>query len=409
MSAFKYSSATDKLAIHGGTPVRTEKMPARHALGESEMALLMECINYYREKGEDPGYQSVYEDKYCEEFAAFHGGGYADGVSCGTAGVFVGLRALNLPPKSEVLISPVTDSGPLGAIILQGFTPVVVDAAPNSLNAGVEQMLERITPRTSAFVAIHAGGEPLEIDRIVEEAHKRGVKVLEDCSQAPGAVWKGKRVGAFGDIAAFSTMYRKTLAAGGSSGILYTTDHDLYQQAQGHEDRGKPVWRKHELDLRNPGFAAFPAINFNTDEIRCAIGLASLRRLQESIDDRMAFTRALVQRVKKECAVVSPYNFHDGFSPFYFPMFVDTDKITCTKTQFAEAVAAEGIGLGAHYGCLVSTWPWADPYMSDTFKTVNALSTRDRSFNLYLNECYGPKEVDDCIAAFLKVERHFKK
>ncbi|MFN8391625.1 MAG: DegT/DnrJ/EryC1/StrS family aminotransferase [Bdellovibrionota bacterium] len=399
----------EKLAIHGGTPVRSTKMPARFAFGPDEEAMLMECIRFYRERGEDPGYQSFYEDKYCDEFARYQGGGYADGVSCGTAGVFVGLRALDLPPGSEVIISPVTDSGPLGAIILQGFVPVVADAAVNSFNMGVEQFLARITPRTSALVAIHAGGEPLEIDRIVEEAHKRGIKVLEDCSQATGGSWKGKKVGTFGDIAAFSTMYRKNLAAGGSSGILYTTDHDLYQKAQGHADRGKPVWKRHELDLRNPGYAAFPALNFNTDEFRCAVGLASLRRLDECNEKRKAFLRRLLPRMKEECSSLTPFNFHEGFSPFYFPILVDESQLTCTKLDFARAVAAEGIGLGDHYGCLVSTWPWAQEYLSDDFVTVNAISARDRSFNLYVNECYGEQEVEDCIAAFSKVERHYSR
>jgi perosamine synthetase len=405
MSLSAKSAST--LAIHGGSPVRSSKFPARFAVGESEVQMLMECLEYYRNKGEDPGYEGIYEERYCAEFVEFQGGGYADGVSCGTAGVWVGLRALDLPKGSEVMISPVTDSGPLAAIILQGFVPVVVDAKPDSLNIGVDQFLERVTSRTSALVAIHAGGEPLEIDRIVAEAHKRGIKVLEDCSQAPGAMCNGKRVGMHGDIAATSTMYRKSLAAGGSSGLVHAIDHATYRKAQQHADRGKPVWRKHELDLRNPAFADFPALNFNTDEIRCAIGLASLRRLQACIDGRKNFVRDLVARMKNECQVVSPYNFHEGFSPFYFPIFVDESKISCSKIEFAEAVLAEGIGLGTHYGCLVSTWPWAEEYLSDGFKTTNAISTRDRSFNLYVNECYGPQEVDDCIKAFCKVERHF--
>lgn len=400
--------ATKTLAIRGGLPIRTTKMPARLAMGEMERSLLLECLDFYRERGEDPGYQSHYEKLYCSEFSAFQGGGYADGVSCGTAGVFVGLRALDLPPGSEVIISPVTDSGPLAAIILQGLVPVVADAAPNSLNMGVAEFLARVTPKTSAVVAIHAAGEPLEIDRLVTEAHRLGVKVLEDCSQAPGATWKGKKVGVEGDIAAFSTMYRKTLAAGGSSGLVYTMNHDLHHKALSHADRGKPVWKQHELDLRNPAFASFPAINFNTDEIRCAIGLASLRRLQDSIDKRMQFVQALIAKMKGACSVLFPYNFHSGFSPFYFPIFVDTDRISCSKVEFAEAIAAEGIGLGSHYGCLVSTWPWAQEHLSDDFVTTNAISTRDRSFNLYVNECYGPQEVEDCIAAFIKVEEHFR-
>jgi perosamine synthetase len=397
------------LAIKGGAPVRTKKMPARFALAEGEISLLMEAINYYKAKGEDPGYQGIYEERYCNEFCEYMGGGYADGVSCGTAGIWIGLKAFDLEPGAEVLISPVTDSGPLSAIILQGLKPVVIDAAPKSFNIGVEEFLARITPRTRAAVIIHAAGEPVEIDRIVEEAHKRNILVLEDCSQAPGAHWKGTKVGAFGDYAAYSTMYRKNLAAGGSSGIVYSKNFDLYRKGQSHADRGKPVWKSAELDLRNPAHAFFPALNFNTDEIRCAIGLASLRRLQDCIDKRLLFLEQLIAGMKERCQVLTPYKFHKGFSPFYFPIYVDTNKISCTKIEFAEALLAEGIGLGTHYGCLISTWPWAQPYLSDDFVTKNAIEMANTSFNLYVNEQYGEEEVRDTLEAMSKVEAHFLK
>lgn len=402
------STKTETLAIHGGEPVRKTKMPSRRAFGPAEMHELMSAIEYYQARDEDPPYQGVFEERLCNEFSEFMGGGYTDGVSSGTSGIFVGLRALDLPAGSEVIISPVTDSGPLGCIILNGFKPVVADAAPNSFNIGVEEFLDRVTPRTSALLAIHAAGEPLQIDKIVEEAHKRGIKVLEDCSQATGALCKGKRVGAYGDIAAFSTMYRKNLTCGASSGLVYTTDHELFRKAQSHADRGKPVWRK-DLDLRNPGYAFFPGLNFNTDDLSCAIGIASLRRLEETIDKRLNFLREVVRRLPEESNVCRPYAFSEGFSPFYFPIFVDTSKVKCTKIEFAEAVAAEGIGLGTHYGCLVSTWEWAQPYLSDEFITKNAISARDRSFNLYVNEQYGKQEVEDVLAAIVKVERYYMK
>jgi perosamine synthetase len=400
---------SESLAIHGGSPVRTERMPPRYALGPDEIAELHKAIDFYKDQGEDPPYQGPYERKFCDAFSAYQGGGYTDAVSAGTAGIYVGLKALQLPEGSDVMISPVTDSGPLNCIIEQGLMPVVVDSAPDSYNVGLQQFIERITPNTSAFVIIHAGGEPVpEIAEIAAEAKKRGIKLLEDCAQAIGAEINGQKTGRFGDIAAFSTMYRKNLAAGASSGLVYALDKEIYDLALSYADRGKPVWRS-DVDLRDPGHAFFPALNWNSDDLSCAIGLASLRRLDDTNAGRHYFLRQLVERLETESQVCSPYAYHDGFAPFYFPVFVDIDAIACSKIEFADAVASEGIGLGNVYGCLVSTWKWAQSYLSDDFVTENALHTRDTCFHLYLNENYGTQEVDDVIAAIRKVETHFAK
>ncbi|WP_027186545.1 DegT/DnrJ/EryC1/StrS family aminotransferase [Desulfovibrio inopinatus] len=392
----------EKLAIHGGEKVRKTPMPPRKAFGQAERALLQEAIDYYVSRDEDPPYQGHYEQKFCDAFSQYMGGGFTDAVASGTASVYIALAALNLPKGSEVIISPVTDSGPLNCIIMQGYIPVVADSAPGSYNMGVDQFLDRLTSKTSAILAVHSAGEPLEIDRLVKEAHKHGVKVLEDCSQCPGGRWNGQLVGTVGDIAAFSTMYRKTLTAGASGGLVWSPDLDTYRLALGHADRGKPSWRT-DLDLRNPGHALFPALNMNTDELSCAIGLASLARLDQCVADRVAFVSRFIEALG-ESRVCSPYPFHDGFSPFYYPVMVDSEKITCTKTEFALAVRAEGIGLGEHYGCLVSTWEFAQQYLSDDFDTPNARHVRDNSFNLYVNERYGEQEVEDIIQAIRKVE-----
>ncbi len=399
---------TDILAIYGGQPVRKKKMPWRQAFGRDEVASLMEVIEYYQNREQDPPYQGCFEQKFCKNFSEFLGGGYADAVASGTAAVYVALAALEVPKKSEVIISPATDSGPLNSIIFQGFVPVVADSKPNSYNMGVEQFLDRITPNTKAVLAVHLGGEPLEIDQIVSEAHKRGILVLEDCCQAPGAVWKDKKVGTFGDVAAFSTMYRKTLTTGGSGGIVYTKDLETYKRVVGHADRGKPNW-KHDFVYKDPTQALFPALNFNTDELSCAVGLASLKRLQDSIDKRVAFVSRLIELLNSESQVCKPYSFHKGFSPFFFPIFVNTNKITCSKIAFAEALAAEGVELNTNYGCIISAWHWAVPYLSDDFIAINALHTRDHSFNLHLNERYSEEETQDIITAILKVEKYFSR
>ena len=87
-----------------------------------------------------------------------------------------------------------------------------------------------------------------------------------------------EKIGTFGDISAFSTMYRKNLAANSSSGLVFTKKN-LYRNALAHADRGKILWNK-RLDLRDPNYSLFPALNWNTDEFSCAIGLANLKRLK---------------------------------------------------------------------------------------------------------------------------------
>lgn len=402
------SATRETLAIHGGEKLRKTPMPPRLAFGPAERQAMLDAAEYYAGRDEDPPYQGRYEEEFCRRFAAYQGGGHADAVSSGTASVFVALAALGLPKGSEVVISPVTDSGPLNCIIMLGLVPVVADSAPDDYNMGLEQLTSRFTSRTSGVLAVHSAGQPLAIDAMVDAAHARGIKVLEDCSQAPGADWNGRKVGSWGDIAAFSTMYRKTLTAGASGGLVYSPTEEQYRIALAHADRGKPAWRK-DLDLRDPGHALFPALNFNTDELSCAIGIASLSRLDEAVARRRAFLARLCAELPKASRVCRPSRLDPGCSPFYFPIMVDVDAISCSKTEFARAVAAEGIGLGEHYGCLVSSWSFAKGFLADDFSTPNALSMRDRSFNLYVNERYGEQEVQDVVAAIAKVEAWYAR
>lgn len=396
-------SAGATLAINGGTPLRSVPMPPRLALGPDEERMVAECLAWYRDRAEDPGYQGEFERRYCEAFAASLGGGHADSVATGTLAIFVAIAALNLPKGSEVLCSPITDPGTLSAIIMNGLKPRLMDSAPGSYNVGPQQFLDRVTDQVSAAVVVHSLGHAAEIDAIVAEAHARGIRVVEDCSQAHGAKWKGRPVGTFGDIAAFSTMYRKAHMTGASGGVVFTRDVELYHMALAHGDRGKPRWIE-GFDDRDPNHFLFPALNLHTDEISCAIGLASLGRLPQVIMRRLAFVAEFTGRLRAKSKVCRPYGYQTSDSPFVTPVMVDASRLTVSKTRFAEAVRAEGIGLNPHYQYVVADWPFLKPYLADDFGTPNARAARDGSFCLYLNEKYSEREAADCVAAILKVE-----
>ena len=393
-----------KLAIEGGAPLRTKPMPARRAIGVSERAMLLEALDHYDRTGADPGYAGIFERRYCQAFADLMGGGHADAVATGTASLFVAVAALGLPAGSEMLVSPITDPGSISAIVMNGLVPRLLDSAPDSYNVGLAQVEARISSRTSCVMIVHAIGRPVtDIGRIVELAHARGIRVIEDCSQSHGAMVLDARVGSFGDIAAFSTMYRKASVTGASGGVIYTRDLRLFRQALAHADRGKPSWIE-GFDDRNPSTFLFPALNLHTDELSCATGLASLARLDDTRRRRLAFVAEVTRRVSEECRACRPYGHSDGDSPFILPIIVDPARIVVSKEAFARAVLAEGIGLNPHYNYLVEDWPWVRRLLSDAFETSNARSIRDRTFNLYLNENYGAAEAEDVVAALLKVE-----
>jgi len=398
----------ETLAIHGGAPVRRERMPPRLALGDDEARMIQEVVAYYRESEVDPGYQGPFEKLYTDAFVEMMGGGYADAVATGTASLFVSLAALDLPKGSEVLISPITDPGSLSAIILNGLKPRLCDSKPDSYNIGVEQIRERLTPNVSAVLLVHAAGQAAEADKIVDEAHACGVRVIEDCSQSHGAKILGRAVGSFGDVAAFSTMYRKAHMTGPSGGVVYCRDLELFRKVLAHADRGKPRWREDFSD-RDPSTYLFPALNHHTDEISCAIGVASLGRLGQTITRRLSFVSDVAAGLAENAKVCRGYPVSPTDSPFFYPIIVNADRISCGKIEFAEAVQKEGIDLNPHYRFVVDEWPWVQPYLADGFKTENARSIRDRSFNLYLNENYGEAEANDTVEAILKVERWFGK
>jgi perosamine synthetase len=396
------------LAIHGGAPVRRDPMPPRLALGDAEVKMIDEAVAFYRSQGLDPGYQGHFEKHYTDAFVALMEGGHADAVATGTSALFVALAALDLPEGSEVLVSPVTDPGTLAAIVLNRLRPRLMDSAPGSFNVDAERFLARITPATRAAIVVHALGRACEIEPLVTVARERGIRIVEDCSQSHGARVGGRLVGTFGDIAAFSTMYRKAHVTGASGGLVYSRDTELFHRALAHADRGKPRWTP-DFDDRDPNTFLFPALNHHTDELSCAIGLASLARLGDTIVRRLSFVSDLTARMLDGCTVCRPYGYLPADSPFVYPVVVDVDRIACTKVQFARAVLAEGIGLNPHYQYLVADWPYLKPYLADGFDTPNARAIRDRSFVLYLNENYGEREAADTVAAIRKVESHFER
>lgn len=384
----------------------TNLTPPRLALGDDERDAIEDCLAWYALRGEDPMYQGEFERRYTTEFCRQMGGGFADSVATGTSALFIALRALSLPPHSEVFVSPITDPGTLSAIILNGLVPRIVDSAEGSFNMGWELMeaMDR-NPRAKAILLVHALGRMAR--DAVWLALWKGLLLIEDCSQSHGALLYERPVGTFGAIAAFSTMSRKAHITGGSGGVVYTRDEHLHHLALAHADRGKERWQPGFND-RDPRTFAFPALNFHTDELSCAIGLASLRRLEDTRQRRLAFLRALTDEMaEREITILAPSHWSPNDSPFVFPLWV---RKGVDKRKLGEQLRQRGIGLNYDYDAyLVESWPWLQRYLpKDQAPTPNARTALATSLMLYLNENYTADTARGIVDVFAQTEMEWR-
>ncbi len=206
-----------------------------------------------------------------QEFAAYCGAEHAVGVNSGTSALHLALLAAGVGPGHEVITVPMTFVATVAAVGYAGAIPVFVDVDPRFYTMDPEKIEPAITERTRAIVPVHLYGQPAEMDRIIEVAAKHEIAVIEDAAQAHGAEYRGKRVGALGDLGAFSFYPGKNLGAYGEGGIVVTNSGKYARTIRMLRDWGTETKYYHELK----GF------NYRMDAIQGAILRVKLRHLED--------------------------------------------------------------------------------------------------------------------------------
>ena len=419
-------SDTNMLAVNGGPKALTRPWPARHLYDEREKQAVVALFDEVIETGKELWYNGEQEEAYCREFAEFHGGGYVDAVNSGTSAVYVALRVLELEPFTEVIVPPITDAGGVMPVPLINCIPVPADSAPGLMNAGPEQIEARITDRTSAIIVAHIAGNPVDMDPVMEIARRHGIPVIEDCSQAHGATYKGRLVGTFGDVAAFSTMGGKHHATGPQGGIVLVRDEELYWRARRYSDRGKPFgieeWRGAE------GANLVCSLNLNLNDLAACIGRVQLKKLPAAIERRRRFALAVAEGCKSLETMSVQMGLPETESAVWF-MFLrlELEKISVDKETFVDALKAEGLPVAPSYLHIIAnaTWyknravfgtsgyPWTCPlYKGDPdaeYPMPNAIAANDSLFSLWIHEHLDEQDISGTLAALTKVEKAFLK
>lgn len=268
-----------------------------------------------------------------EEFAAYCGLSHGIGVGSGTEALHLALLSCGVEPGDEVITVPHTAVATVAAIELTGARPVFVDIDPASYTIAPDQLELRITARTRAVVPVHLYGQAADLDSILEIAQRHGLTVVEDCAQAHGAEYKGRRVGSFGRVACFSFYPTKNLGAYGDGGMVVTEDGVLAQKVRLLRQYG---WEKRYV-------SSLRGLNSRLDELQAAILRVKLRHLDEWNEARRERAR-LYDKLLAGSGVATPTEMDYGRHVYH--LYV----VRCShRDALKDYLAERGVGTAVHY------------------------------------------------------------
>lgn len=233
--------------------------------------------------------------KFEKEFASWAGVQYAVALANGTVALDVALKALDIGVGDEVIVTSRTFLASVSSIVNAGAVPVFADVDLDSQNITAESVEAVLSSRTRAILCVHLAGWPCDMDPIMALADKHGLKVIEDCAQAHGAIYKGRPVGSIGHIGAWSFCQDKIMTTGGEGGMVTTDDRELWSKMWSFKDHGKSWDAVYERE-HPPGFRWLHerfGTNWRMMEVQAAIGRIQLRHMSAWTRARQANARRI--------------------------------------------------------------------------------------------------------------------
>jgi dTDP-4-amino-4,6-dideoxygalactose transaminase len=324
-----------ELAIDGGQPFRSVPFPGRTPFSEECVTLATEAIrsqNLFGLGGPKVG-------QFERGFAALYGVSHAVGSTSGTAAIHIAIGTINPNPGDEIITAPITDGGSIVPIIYQNCIPVFADV-DETYNMDPVDVESKITDRTKAIMVVHLFGNACKMEAMVDIAKRHNIPLIEDCSQAHVTKYKGRYLGTWGDIAAFSLQQSKYMTTG-DGGMTITNRDDWSERMFLFRDKG---W------TRKPGWGArtyaFLAPNYRMTELQAAVGLPQLETVRGIVERRAEMGGYLTELISNLDGVtpppVTPGSEH-GY--WLYALRVDGWPVS----EFAEALSKEGVSASTAY------------------------------------------------------------
>jgi dTDP-4-amino-4,6-dideoxygalactose transaminase len=275
-----------------------------------------------------------YVTEFENAFASYQEAQHCIGVGNGTDALEIILEALALPPKSEVLVPANSFIATAEAVTRRGLRVKFCDCDPETYCIDLKDILKKVTSRTSAVIVVHLYGQPCDMDSILAIAKKKGLRVIEDCAQVHGALYKGQKLGGLGSAGAFSFYPGKNLGAYGDAGAIVTNDPDLARKCRMIANHGRVEKYNHEFEGRNS----------RLDGLQAAILTVKLKYLDGWIKTRRNVADYYFEHIKPHADLVMPL-IADGAEPVWHQFVVRTPR----RDELKEFLQQKGIQTGIHY------------------------------------------------------------
>ena len=418
----------EKLAIEGGKPVNTEPFPMWPSFSEKTIQMVAEPLK----TGKVNYWTGEIGVKFEKAWAEYNGAKYCITTTNGTSALHTAVAALGIGPGDEVICPSYSFIASSFCILQAGALPVFADT-DETHTIDPNDIEDKINERTKAILVVHLYGVVCDMDPIMEIARKHNLYVIEDCAQAHGGEYKGKKVGTIGDVGCFSFCQSKHFTTGGEGGAVITNNEDLYWECMSFRDHGYDVkerLRLLELEKKLMYIHRRVGFNYRMTEMQSLIGLCELERFETwNLPNRRRNGRFLIDALKDHPLVLyPPLDTEERKNAFWWaPFVIDTDRLKVPMKQFIAAIEAEGVPV---YGVLWPemyrekaytervgfgrlNYPFNDPnarfidYTKVECKKAKWLS--DRTISFFTHPVYEIKHMEKYVEAFNKVAKAYMK
>jgi dTDP-4-amino-4,6-dideoxygalactose transaminase len=283
-----------------------------------------------------------------EAMRSYLGVRHAFAVANGTAALHLAHAALGLQSGDQVVLPALTFVAAANSVLYTGATPIFADVlSPNDLTISAEDVLKKITPRTRTIHVMHYGGYLCDMPILVEFAHQHGLSIVEDAAHAPGAARDGKKAGCWGDVSCFSFFANKNLVTG-EGGMVVTDRDDLANHIRLMRSHGMTslTWDRHTghsstYDVVTLGY------NYRMDELRAALGLIQLDKLETNNQKRRKLVIAYRQLLQDTPGILIPFERHPGISAAHLMPIILNDPLR--RQRVVDGLKKSGIQTSLHY------------------------------------------------------------
>jgi perosamine synthetase len=343
------------LAIHGGKPIRPKPFPPHPIIGEEEKQVVLDVLESGRLSTflAAPGEYFLGGERIREferRFAAYHGVQHAVAFNSATAALHAAVVAVGVEPGEEVIVPAMTFTSTATCALMHNAIPVFADVDHEIFGLDPASVERAISPLTKAMIAVHLFGHPANLDKMVDIARLKGLRLIEDCAQAPGASYKGRLVGTLGDCGVFSFTENKNITTG-EGGMLITDDAGIAQVAQRVRNHGEMILEGQTVRTYTSTLLGW---NYRMTEMEAALGIVQFGRMEELNQKRIDLAGHLTQRLTERLgrsSGIQPPTVPSGSKHVYYAYAVkyDEGQMGVPRDSFVAALNREGIPFGGGY------------------------------------------------------------